>query len=320
MNTLSLHIEYLLRRHDCVILPGVGAFIRTCRDACIDMERGIATPSTYDIAFNSDVNNEDAMLSNSYSRRRGVSFSEGKRMLRQDIDTLVHKLAYGEKVEIGRLGTLSKDATGRIQFRRIDTVQSQAALMGYPKIKIPGIEKKEKEVTGGDTQEATAVKAEPTDRRYVTWRIRKTWLGAAACLMVALLCLSVFVGSRFNPPQQKSPIQQAAVVPAIDRIDTATQPDAPALKPEQGQTAAGLEVDADEEAYYLIVATFCNEEDAHTYVGQKSDSRYRLMVVRGEKVYRVSAAMSSERHELRDIMKEEEFASRFVQPWIWHRD
>lgn len=40
METLGIHIEYLLQRHECVILPGIGAFIVSNDAARIDMATG----------------------------------------------------------------------------------------------------------------------------------------------------------------------------------------------------------------------------------------------------------------------------------------
>ena len=39
MNNLFKHIEYLLLRNDCVIVPGFGAFIATNLPARIDYEK-----------------------------------------------------------------------------------------------------------------------------------------------------------------------------------------------------------------------------------------------------------------------------------------
>ncbi|MDE6547663.1 MAG: SPOR domain-containing protein, partial [Muribaculaceae bacterium] len=44
MDILPLHIEYLLTRHDCVIVPGIGAFIATETEAFIDLENGVIRP------------------------------------------------------------------------------------------------------------------------------------------------------------------------------------------------------------------------------------------------------------------------------------
>ena len=44
MERLSIHIEYLLLRHDCVVVPGFGAFINARSEARVDSESGQVYP------------------------------------------------------------------------------------------------------------------------------------------------------------------------------------------------------------------------------------------------------------------------------------
>lgn len=44
MNPFFQHIEFLLLRHDCVVIPGLGAFIVNMVPAHIDYEKGWSLP------------------------------------------------------------------------------------------------------------------------------------------------------------------------------------------------------------------------------------------------------------------------------------
>ena len=68
MNHLILHIEYLLLRHDCVIVPGLGAFIATASPALIDVVKGPMLPPRRSVMVNQAVTTADGLLPNSIGR------------------------------------------------------------------------------------------------------------------------------------------------------------------------------------------------------------------------------------------------------------
>lgn len=117
MELLPLHIEYLLTRHDCVIVPGIGAFIATEREAYIDWESGIIRPRLREISFNSSVVTDDGLLSHSIARREGISYEEARRVLAHLADRMIEDLNDEGEVSIGMVGRLLKDAEGLITFQ-----------------------------------------------------------------------------------------------------------------------------------------------------------------------------------------------------------
>ncbi|MDE6379162.1 MAG: hypothetical protein K2L11_01720 [Muribaculaceae bacterium] len=116
MDILPLHIEYLLSRHDCVIVPGLGAFIATETEASIDFEAGIIRPRRREISFNGSVVTEDGLLSHSIARREGISYEDARRMLSQLADRMVSDLNAEGEVSVGMIGRLVKDEEGLISF------------------------------------------------------------------------------------------------------------------------------------------------------------------------------------------------------------
>ena len=86
MENLSLHIEYLLLRHDCVVVPGIGAFINIYQTPEFDTATGKITPMMREVRFNGAVRSDDGLLANSYARKYQISYREGAELLRQDIE------------------------------------------------------------------------------------------------------------------------------------------------------------------------------------------------------------------------------------------
>ena len=117
MDILPLHIEYLLTRHDCVIVPGIGAFIATETEAYIDLENGVILPRRREISFNSSVVTDDGLLSHSIARHEGISYEEARRLLGIHIERMTSDLDSEGEASIGMVGRLIKDSEGLINFQ-----------------------------------------------------------------------------------------------------------------------------------------------------------------------------------------------------------
>ncbi|MDE7349499.1 MAG: hypothetical protein K2N25_00385 [Muribaculaceae bacterium] len=117
MDILPLHIEYLLTRHDCVIVPGLGAFIATETEAEIDLEAGIIRPCRREIGFNSSVVTDDGLLTHSIARREGLSYEEARRLLAHLTERMISDLNQEWEVSLGMVGKLVKDSEGLISFK-----------------------------------------------------------------------------------------------------------------------------------------------------------------------------------------------------------
>ncbi len=117
MDILPLHIEYLLTRHDCVIVPGIGAFIATETEAFIDLERGVIRPRRREISFNSSVVTDDGLLAHSIARHEGMAYEEARRIMCNLIERMTADLNSEGEVSLGMTGRLLKDAEGLISFQ-----------------------------------------------------------------------------------------------------------------------------------------------------------------------------------------------------------
>lgn len=117
MDTLSLHIEYLLTRHDCVIVPGVGAFIGSDTEASIDFEEGVIRPRRREISFNSNVVTDDGLLSHSIARRERLPYEEAHRLMSTLIAKMKADLRMEGEVSLGLTGRLTEDEEGLISFQ-----------------------------------------------------------------------------------------------------------------------------------------------------------------------------------------------------------
>lgn len=114
---LHRHIEYLLTRHDCVILPGIGALIVSEVEPTLDLERGIITPRRRQITFNSNVVTDDGLLSHSIARRQRIPYEEAKKILQADIRKMQSDLRKEGETSLGLTGRLFIDAEDHLRFQ-----------------------------------------------------------------------------------------------------------------------------------------------------------------------------------------------------------
>ncbi|MDE5875628.1 MAG: hypothetical protein K2H15_08270, partial [Muribaculaceae bacterium] len=116
MNSLILHIEYLLLRHDCVIVPGLGAFIATYVPARIDMENGVLLPPSRPVVFNQAVSTDDGLLANSIARKFNLSFEEARQVMFREIAHIKQMLAKEGMISLGKIGALSLSEENTLVF------------------------------------------------------------------------------------------------------------------------------------------------------------------------------------------------------------
>ena len=356
MENLALHIEYLLLQHDCVVLPGLGAFINVYEAPEFDFKAGVITPIRREVRFNPALRTDDGILANSYARKNAVSYREGSELMARAIATLTDTLRLDGEATIGRLGIISRGAEGNLVFSPFRSSERMAADTGRYSVSFRSravIENEDSslaEPTGptalrkdhaadSDAAAREATISEPScdsrirkmnfERNYYI-PVNKIAAKACACLLVvfflAVLCL---IPSAEQPKSE----ERASVVPIEKIIDTAVRetknisstfsakskesPEDPAGDNKTLTSLPYSEVDSD--TYYLIVATCTTCEEAMRFANRHNGQGYALQVVESTKMCRVSAESSTDKDKLIETMRSEEFKSKFPQAWIWRK-
>jgi len=117
MKNLARHIELLLRDNDCVILPGFGGFIAHDVPAYYVSEEGLYYPPSRSISFNASITMNDGLLAQSYMKSYQVDYARATYMVDTVVEQLTDILDEEGCVTLPRIGTLTQDIHGAIQFR-----------------------------------------------------------------------------------------------------------------------------------------------------------------------------------------------------------
>ena len=319
MQELALHIEYLLRRHDCVIVPGFGAFLKLALDA--RYSGTTIAPAIADICFNPSVENDDGMLANSFARRLSLTFEEARIRLYEEVNTLRQTLHDTGEVTLGRLGTFSTGDENTLRFCPMKTGSERMSALGFPVISLPSIENGTPSIAESDLEEHSF---NHSKNYYIA--VNKIFARIAASVV---LVMTVGISFWLTSGDTQNSRQYASVVPvaAIEKADKAMKsigstPDTvlhknrPSIETTEEKATVTKTPVAGE--YYLIVGTFRTPSEASRFI--ESHPGQNLTAVPSAKLVRVSAAFSSSREKLISTMQDAEFRSRFADSWIWKAD
>ncbi len=120
MENLLRHISYLIDHHDCVVIPGIGAFLGHTRSAKFDAEGGILYPPCREITFNGDITFDDGLLVSSYARQQSVNYTTALESVRCDAAILSDTLHEDGEVTVPYLGQLKINSQGNYIFTPVE--------------------------------------------------------------------------------------------------------------------------------------------------------------------------------------------------------
>ena len=112
--SISKHITELLYNHNCVIVPGFGAFLT--KNIAASINNDVFSPPKKTIAFNGMLKENDGLLANRISATDGISYKAALKKIKKDVKTLASSLNVGE-VEIDNIGTLRLNDEKKVQFQ-----------------------------------------------------------------------------------------------------------------------------------------------------------------------------------------------------------
>lgn len=326
MNIIIEHLEYLMRRHDCVTVPGIGAFMIRYAGARFEDEREQKIlPPSRKIVFNGAITESDGILERSVAKRNGVSFEAAARIVRQEADSLALQLAETGMIAMGRLGELSVTEYGSTIFNPSPVAGWDYRYYGLQPVSVNRIdtvnENMQRELSDDrqHTAQTTPIitgaiapfEEEQESRRGNIWRK----VANVAASIAVLVTLTLFI---INPirignepykasvaPVEKIEKQQAtqsaetedvvdvATEEALtddnnaDRIDDSAIDSSSADTVETTTGKGGIRF-AESDPYCVIIASFPSESQANQYLAENKGRK--LGVLNKDGRYRVYVA------------------------------
>ncbi len=113
---LSNYISDLLYRYECVILPGLGAFLTQNKPAYIDTETHTFFPPSKTLSFNRHLQTNDGLLANHIAKTESIPYEAALIRLRAEVKTLKSNLEKGETISIPNIGSLKTTKNNSLEF------------------------------------------------------------------------------------------------------------------------------------------------------------------------------------------------------------
>lgn len=304
-DNLSLHITTLLRRNDCVVVPGVGAFVATHRQATV--ADGVLTAPVREVSFNPALTYDDGLIASSVSRRLKISFEQARERVAAESALLQRRLRNEGAVQLPHIGLLQRRSGGRLEF-----VPERAWALVPPALHIAPVAPAFEVVRNVDAEPERAV-------AVVRVPLRLRWLRVAA-----VACVLSLVGFALSTPIDIATAQHASLAapaftaPEPEIIDVLPIPEGLELNlanaAEGGVMVKEPEVN---KPYVVVVASLPSAQKAQEFIAGsglglqfiQSDGRFRVYAAQGDTPESARAAAD----------KISGFAARFPDSWVCHR-
>lgn len=196
---LTRHIEILLLSNDCVVVPGLGAFLTHYVPARYDDIDGSFIPPMRTVGFNQRIQESDMLLAQSYVDAYDISYPEAVRRVEDDVEALRSCLEDKGQYQMHGIGTLSLNADGNVEFEPTEAGIITPSLYGLGSFQMGRLDAEEK----------------AAEHRNVNWRKVVSvgrYVAAAAIAVVAFLFIPSPSNDVFHQPAR---ISQSSVIPSV---------------------------------------------------------------------------------------------------------
>ena len=320
MISINEHIEYLIGRHDCVVVPGWGAFIAQYQSAQIDETNGVMLPPMRTIGFNSDIIHNDGLIATSVMRREKISYEVAVKMVADEVDVMKHQLDVDGEVSIGKVGVFSKSENDAVVFEPF------ASNLGYSGLPILNMvaRRVEEEVDG-----KSDVVYIPVSRNFFKLAASIILLiGLGLILSTPLIVDEAQVNyASISTPKVVAPEVVAPQIeePAIDSELFIAMPDVNEAMAVVDTTMTTMAIGdammemrcSETDAYCLIVASLATRELADEYVAERGDAAMHILECDGK--YRIYVATGATAAQALKPMQSVAFAEKYPAAWVCRR-
>lgn len=190
MQNIQFHIAYLLTKHECLTIPGLGAFLVSHSERKEDGEIGFFEHQAHTLWFNSEISHNDGLLTNSIAKEKNIPYKEAAFLVKQYCEQLKTQLNIDKNVQFPWVGSLHQTAENRIVFTPAAQLSCNSTNFGFTNFSLSPLkeiqrevesnERKSDEKTNKNTDEVILI---PVNRRIVHW----TGSVAAAALALFLI-------------------------------------------------------------------------------------------------------------------------------------
>ena len=313
MISIVEHIEYLMMRHDCVVIPGWGAFIANYSPATRreDSSTLFECPRRT-IGFSTSIVHNDGLLAQSLVRREGLSYDAAMRHINDSVAAFRRQLECGNEVSMGNVGYFRRVDGHYNEFVSLPHVQVRDRYFGLVDLDIKSLALLEQE--DAERQAVETVDSVPTRRNLFTRKATRIAASVVVLLGLGVLLSTPIIVDRNHDTASMAP--------------TVTAPQAQQLAPtvEQGVVNVGItrveaypgiaSVGNTSGKYRMVVATLRNQHELDVFKAAHADLVPYMKILDYKRMMCVYVASSDDYSRLMNLRSE--LPERLRDVWIYN--
>lgn len=326
MFSLNEHIEYLMMRHDCVVIPGWGALVAQYSESFYDEADGVIQRPMRKVGFNASVNHNDGLLAQSLVRRERLTYDQAVRFIEQSVNSYKQQLAEGGELGMGRLGFFHSDAQGHVEFIPFYHEMCNDQYFGLRSVKFTPLADLNKPI-------AESGKAVVVSTNWWKTRAMQTAASIVVLLGLSVLLTTPIILDRnhenmasLNLPSVSKP--HSEVVDWSDvKADLAVGLPAQAIQDKNlaGKKRHQQDANANQNnlllneggSYYLVISSLNNPKQVNAFLASNADIAEHTQVLHSGKYYRVCVARSHNQSHLYNVKAQ--LPAKYGDAWICHQ-
>ena len=257
---IEQYISQLLYRHQCVTVPGFGAFLTEIQSAHLHENTNSFYPPKKVISFNSHLKNNDGLLANHIAQIEKTSYENAVASIESEVVIWNSILQVNEKFVLKNIGELHLNSEKNIVFTPVENVNYLKESFGLNSFVSPAIKREVAQHFIENTVKAETPIAEEKEIVQLEPQVRtgRPYLRYAAILILGLATTAT-VGYKMyeNQVAKETLLVETAVQKQVqNKIQEAT------FLLETPMPAVTLTVSEEKMLYHVVAGAFRNEENA----------------------------------------------------------
>lgn len=235
MISLSRHIESLMLKHDCVIVPGLGGFVTQYIAARCIPEENLFLPPYRSVGFNPRLTLNDGLLVQSYMQTYDTNYPETVKLIEESVNKLKRTLQEEGEFELSGIGKLTLGIGGNYEFIPCEAGVLSPELYGLDTLHIqPRGEKSSpsslpcSKHSRGEKHKGH-IRLKRTERDY-TVSVNRELINYLAAAMVAVVFYFLW-GTPISSPDNIDPNGAHTASMTYEKLFSSAKPATPIAKP-----------------------------------------------------------------------------------------
>ncbi len=250
---IEQHISQLLYRHQCVTVPGFGAFLTEVQSAYLYAPTHSFYPPKKVISFNSQLKNNDGLLANHIAESEKITYENAVHAIESEVVIWKTTLQGTGYFGLKNIGEIALNAENNLLFTPADSLNYLPEAFGLSSFVSPRVLREELKKEVAALEEKAPILFTPESRKL------PVYLKYAAIVVLALTATGSIGLKVYNDQiEQETLVVEMAVQKEVQNsIQEAT------FFIQNPITPVAPSVSAEELSYHLVAGAFRSEENAN---------------------------------------------------------